>query len=69
MVEQVSGLKVPYSIAPRRAGDPPILVASSDAFRAVTGWEPKFGSLEAMVRTSYDWRVKHPYGYRSAIGG
>ena len=64
-VEAVSGLKVPHSFAPRRPGDPPILVASSDAFRAATGWAPKFGRLEDMVRTSYEWRVKHPFGYRS----
>jgi UDP-glucose 4-epimerase len=62
-VEQVGGRPVPYRIAPRRAGDPPVLVASSDRIRAETGWTPRFPGLHDIVRSAYDWRVAFPEGY------
>ncbi len=62
-VEQVSGRKVPVRRAERRPGDPSILVAAADRIRQDTGWAPKLASLEAMVRTAYDWRAAHPKGY------
>lgn len=61
-VEAVSGLRVPYRIAPRRPGDPPVLVAASDRARRA-GWEPRFGALDAIVRTAFAWRETHPDGY------
>ena len=62
-VEHVSGRPVPYNIAPRRAGDPPVLVASSARIRAEAGWTPHFPDLQDIVRTAFDWRVSHPHGY------
>ena len=62
-VERVSGRPVPYDIAPRRAGDPAVLVASSARIRAETGWNPGFPSLSDIVRTAYDWRLAHADGY------
>ncbi len=62
-VERVSGLRVPYRFAPRRAGDPPVLVASSALIRAETGWTPRFPDLQDIVRTAYEWRKAHPNGY------
>jgi len=61
-VERVSGRRVPYRNAPRREGDPAILVAGSDsAMRA--GWQPRFGALDDIVRTALAWRESHPDGY------
>ena len=62
-VEQVSGRAVPHHIAPRRAGDPPVLVASAARIRAKTGWTPRFPGLNDIVRTAYEWRMSHPHGY------
>ena len=62
-VEHVSGRPVPYNIAPRRAGDPPVLVASSARIRAEAGWTPHFPDLQDIVRTAFDWRVSHSHGY------
>ncbi len=62
-VEQVSGRTVPVRMAERRPGDPAMLVAASDRIKHETGWSPRLASLEAMVRTAYDWRVAHPQGY------
>ena len=64
-VERVSGRKVPVILGERRPGDPAILVAGSEKLRRDTGWAPRFTSLEAIVRTAYDWRLRHPNGYRS----
>jgi UDP-glucose 4-epimerase len=63
-VERVSNRKVPYQFAPRRAGDPPVLVASSALIREQTGWSPEYPDLNDIVRSAYDWRLAHPEGYQ-----
>jgi UDP-glucose 4-epimerase len=62
-VEEVSGLKVPVKEGPRRAGDPPALVASSEKARRELKWEPKYVNLRAIVETAWNWHRKHPQGY------
>jgi UDP-glucose 4-epimerase len=48
---------------PRRPGDPPRLIASSDKIRRELGWEPRFQNIEAIVRSAWDWHVRNPDGY------
>jgi UDP-glucose 4-epimerase len=62
-VARVAGVPVPHTMGPRRAGDPAVLVAASDALRRDTGWAPRFGELEQMVGTALAWRRAHPDGY------
>jgi len=62
-VERVSGRKVPWEAAPRREGDPSLLVADSAMLRKETGWEPRFGDLDRIVETALRWRESHPNGY------
>jgi UDP-glucose-4-epimerase GalE len=67
MVEAVGravGRPVPTVDAPRRAGDPPVLIASSAEARRVLGWEPQFTDLRAILETAADWRARHPEGYK-----
>ena len=64
-VEQATGRAVPYRVAPRRAGDPAMLVASSEALRRDTGWTPRFTQLREIVATAASWREAHPKGYRT----
>lgn len=64
-VERVAGRPVPHRIGPRRAGDPPALVASPARIMAATGWRPRFASLEEMVATALAWHRRHPEGFRS----
>src|SRR3984957_12502337 len=45
-VEQVSGRKVPHKIGPRRAGNPPVLVANSEKLKRALGWKPKFPEIK-----------------------
>jgi UDP-glucose 4-epimerase len=49
--------------APRRAGDPPELVAASDRIREELGWEPEKPELEAMISDAWTWMQDHPHGY------
>ena len=62
-VEAVTGHRVPHIVGPRRAGDPAVLVASSDRIRRETGWTPRFSELTEIVRTAVAWRIDHPAGY------
>jgi UDP-glucose 4-epimerase len=53
-VEEVTGKKVPYVVGPRREGDPPALVASSDKLRSKLGWSPQYADLRTIVE--HAWR-------------
>jgi UDP-glucose 4-epimerase len=61
-VERVSGLKVPYRIIGRRAGDAAVLVASSVRAQQA-GWRPVHGDLDDIVSSAFAWRRAHPNGY------
>jgi UDP-glucose-4-epimerase GalE len=54
-IEPVVGLPVPYREAPRRPGDPPVLVADASRFRRDFGWTPRHSDLDTIVRTAWDW--------------
>ncbi len=62
-VRRVTGRDVPFERAPRREGDPPRLVADAARARAVLGWTPQHPSLDAIVRSAWDWMQAHPDGY------
>ena len=64
-VRCVTGRDVPTLDAPRRAGDPPVLIASSDAARGVLGWAPQFEDVREILETAWHWRVRHPKGYEA----
>ncbi len=57
-VERVSGTKLNVVESPRRAGDPPKLVANADAIKATLGWEPRLNDLDTIVKTSLEWEKK-----------
>jgi UDP-glucose 4-epimerase len=61
-VERVHGAPLPVREEPRRAGDPPTLVADASRIRAVLGWEPRHDDLDFIVRTSLDWERNPRYG-------
>lgn len=57
-VEKVTGKKVPAEIAPRRAGDPAMLVADATMAAEVLGWRPIESSLEEIIRTAWAWHSR-----------
>jgi UDP-glucose 4-epimerase len=60
---QVTGAEIHAREAPRRAGDPATLVASSDLIRAELGWTPRKPALEEMVADAWAFAQAHPNGY------
>ncbi|MBW8349459.1 UDP-glucose 4-epimerase GalE [Bacillus sp. IITD106] len=60
---KVTGKEIPEKVAPRRAGDPAKLVASSEKAKKELGWNPKYDSLESMIESAWAWFQKHPNGY------
>ncbi len=64
-VRRVTGVRLRIRTAPRRAGDPPALVASPGKIRRELGWEPRYTDIDAIVATAWAWRKAHPRGYAS----
>lgn len=58
-----SGHPIPVVEKPRRAGDPPRLVASSDKAKRELKWDPQFEHVEAIVESAWRWHLAHPNGY------
>ena len=57
-VGRASGSPVPCVEAPRRAGDPPSLVAVADRIRATLGWQPRHDDLDLIASTALAWERK-----------
>jgi UDP-glucose 4-epimerase len=57
-VAKISGQKLVIKEEPRRAGDPPSLVAKCDRVRELLKWTPKYNQLDTIVRNSLDWERK-----------
>ncbi len=55
MVDRLNGAPINTEEKPRRAGDPPQLVAKADRIRATLGWTPKYDNLETIVRSQLEW--------------
>ncbi|UQA58842.1 UDP-glucose 4-epimerase GalE [Polyangium aurulentum] len=55
---RVSGRDIPVETAPRRAGDPPVLVGSSDKARRVLGWKPRYEDLDTIVGHAWAWHAR-----------
>ena len=60
---RVTGHAIPVVEKPRRAGDPPRLVAASGKIQKELGWAPKYQSLDAIVENAWAWHQRHPHGY------
>ncbi len=63
MARKVSGHPIPAIESPRRPGDPPRLVASSDKIRRELGWQPQHAELEDIISSAWEWHKAHPKGY------
>jgi len=59
----VGDLPIRVEEAPRREGDPPVLVASNTRAREVLGWEPQLSELTTILETAWRWHHRHPDGY------
>lgn len=60
---QVTGKPIPVRIGPRRAGDPAVLIASSDKIKSELGWQPQYQDLRVIIESAWRWMLAHPNGY------
>lgn len=60
---KISGRKIEVVEKPRRPGDPPRLIASSEKIKKELGWTPRFQSLDAIIESAWKWHQKFPQGY------
>jgi UDP-glucose 4-epimerase len=63
-VEAVTGRAVAWEASPRRAGDPPSLVADAMLARDTLGWMPKFSSLDDMISHAWSFLTKRQQAMR-----
>jgi UDP-glucose 4-epimerase len=63
IAEEVTGRPVPVNEGPRRPGDPPALVASSEKIQRELGWRPRYAELRPIIETAWNWHKNHPKGY------
>jgi UDP-glucose-4-epimerase GalE len=61
--EEVTGKRVSIQEGPRRAGDPPVLVASAEKIQTELGWQPRYTDLRPIIETAWHWHRNHPKGY------
>ncbi|MNW08505.1 UDP-glucose 4-epimerase [compost metagenome] len=57
----VTGRTITALDAPRRAGDPPRLVADATKALTVLGWQPQYASLEQIVAHAWHWELQYPW--------
>ncbi|NMO96795.1 UDP-glucose 4-epimerase GalE [Paenibacillus lemnae] len=63
--KKVTGRDIPVVLEARRAGDPAVLIASSEKARTLLGWIPSRVQLEDIIQDAWRWHVSHPNGYDS----
>jgi UDP-glucose 4-epimerase len=63
VARKVTGREIKAEVAPRRAGDPAVLIASSEKAMSELKWKPKYNSLENIIETAWNWHLNHPKGY------
>jgi UDP-glucose 4-epimerase len=59
----VTGHPIPAAVSPRRAGDPAVLIASSEKAKSKLGWKPRYDDLGTIIGTAWKWHQSHPNGY------
>lgn len=63
IASRVTGRDIPTMDAPRRPGDPAVLVASSERISRELGWIPRYADLETIISTAWEWHRRHRRGY------
>lgn len=63
MAHEVTGKSIAARVGPRRAGDPAVLIASSEKIKRALGWKPEFQDLRVIIESAWRWMQSHPNGY------
>jgi len=65
-VQRATGRSVPWTLGPRRPGDPAVLYASAKKAQSELHWTPQYPDLDTIVGTAWAWHRAHPHGYGDA---
>ena len=60
---KVTGKVIPSQISSRRAGDPSVLIASSEKAKEILHWQPSRTSIEKIIADAWNWHSSNPNGY------
>ncbi|MEN9841068.1 MAG: UDP-glucose 4-epimerase [Verrucomicrobiota bacterium] len=60
---QITGVKIRAEVAPRRPGDPAVLVAASEKIRRELCWQPKYPQIRDIIESAWNWHRANPHGY------
>ena len=63
VAREVTAREIPVHVGARRAGDPALLVASSEKSKRELGWSPQFQDLRLIIESAWQWLRAHPNGY------
>lgn len=64
VARQVTGHEIPEVDADRRAGDPAVLIASSEKAKRLLGWKPQKTDVKTIISDAWAWHQSHPHGYK-----
>lgn len=63
--KKITNKEIPLVIAPRRLGDPAVLIASSQKAQQQLGWIPQYTSLEEIILHAWNWHKANPNGFNN----
>jgi UDP-glucose 4-epimerase len=66
---EVTQRPIAVKIEARRPGDPSHLVADATRAKTLLGWRPSIPDLATIIRTDWEWRLRHPVGYAATENG
>jgi UDP-glucose 4-epimerase len=58
LLEKVTGREIKVVESDRRAGDPPMLVGSSDKARKILGWKPQYADIQDIISHAWQWHQR-----------
>lgn len=65
-VERATGVRFDRQVAPRRTGDPAVLIADGSRARSMIGWRPERSAIDTIVADAWRWHTAHPAGFARA---
>jgi UDP-glucose 4-epimerase len=66
--ERVTGLAIPKQESPRRAGDPPMLVADPSLAGKMLGWQARMSGMDNIIATAWAWHTRHQPHKKAVLG-
>jgi len=60
-VPELTGVKIKIEQAPRRAGDPAVVMSKAEKIGRVLGWKPKYDDLDLIIKSAYEWEKNGRY--------